>query len=296
MMPSLVAALFFMLVRSLVYFMKTAIVAAILLFIAVSNSYSTNAIGNNRFSVGQWIWSRADEKIFLESRKIIPNILPCIWISTITVSRGAIVQNLAISPELAKSVGSAAFIVRIDDSLNALWNKERPDKIAHDIDSCLKNLIKLLTDAGVNIEEMQLDYDCPVRRLSAWSLAVRIATKGSLKGKHIWITSLPVHINDADYSVLFRGIVTGHILQLFDTGISANQNTLDRLSLRLRRQSMPFRIGLGAFERAHSHESTDHQLWFSALSLFAEIPGYQGVWIFPGGGEWVNLYLAHSSN
>ena len=256
----------------------------------INNAYCNEVTGNAAQRVGQWIWSPTDEKIFLESRKILPDLVPCILVSTITGSQGTISQSLRGNPKLGKSGPPIAIIVRIEDSVHELWNFQQTEKIGHDLDSRLHRLMELLAAADVNVVEVQLDYDCPVSKLSSWAQAVRIISTGTLEGKSVWITSIPAHLNDPNYSALFRQSVKGHILQLFDTGVSCTQDSVNRLSDRLRKQGIPFRIGLGAFERACSGRITDHQLWFSALSSFAAIPGYQGIWIFPGGRKWLDLY------
>lgn len=240
--------------------------------------------------VGQWIWSPADERIFIESRRELPDLLPALWVSTIAASHGTVSQSLGRSPMLGRSIPSIAIVVRFEDSVHELWKAHPIDKIGHDIDSRLHRLMELLAAADVRVGEVQLDYDCPVRRLRAWAQVVHTVGTGSLKGKNVWITSIPVHLDAPKYSAWFRGAVKGHILQLFDIGISCNQDSLQRLSDRLRRQGLPFRIGLGAFDRVGPGRLTDHQLWFSALSFFEAVPGYQGVWIFPGGRKWLDLY------
>lgn len=262
----------------------------VLFFFGTINCYAGEAFGNKKTFVGQWIWSSKDQETFLEAQKQIPDIVPGIWVSTIKVERGIITQRLAMSPEVAKKYPAAVFIVRIDDSLHAVWKKESADIIAFKIDSCLNTLMRLLADARIKTAEVQLDYDCPVRSLDVWARVVRIVSESSLKGKRLWITSLPAHIDNPEYSLLFQAVATGHILQLFDTGIQASQKNIYMLSSKLRRQKIPFRLGLGSFERAGRHESTNHRAWFSALSSFEQIPGYQGVWIFPGGRKWLNLY------
>jgi hypothetical protein len=276
--------------------MRTISAIFLVLFITVTSVHSSDVKKNSNSLVGQWIWSTTDEKIFIETRKSLPDLVPCIWVSTIAASRGKVSQRLAISPALAKSVSPAAIIVRIEDSLHELWNTRPPEETANDIDSRLSKLMELLAAAGIDVEEVQLDYDCPVRQLNTWAGVVRTVAACSLRGKRVWITSLPAHLAESKYRTWFQNIASGHILQLFDTGVLCNQETLQMFSDRLRMQGMPFRIGLGAFERVHSAKTTNHQLWFSALSAFTEIPGYQGVWVFPGGRKWLNLYPLRITN
>ncbi|MEW6531607.1 MAG: hypothetical protein AB1473_12270 [Thermodesulfobacteriota bacterium] len=226
----------------------------------------------------------------METRRELPGLVPCIWVATIKASQGAISQELGCSPALGKSIPSIAIVVRIDDSVHELWKLRATDQIARDIDTRLHKLMHLLAAAEIQVGEVQLDYDCPEKRLGAWAQVVRVVSLSSLKGKSVWITSLPAHLKNPNYSTWLRGAVTGHILQLFDTGVSCSHESLTRLADCLRNQDMSFRIGLGAFERVGFGKRTDHQLWFSTLPSFAAIPEYKGVWIFPGGKKWLQLY------
>lgn len=264
------------------------------LSVLVNNGYCERAKSATVHPVGQWIWSRSDERVFLEAREALPDLVPGIWVATITASHGAISQRLGCSPVIGKPIPPVAIVVRIDDSLHHLWTTRAADQIAVDIDARLHKLMRLLAAAEVRIGEVQLDYDCPEKRLRAWARVVRIVSLGSLQGRPVWITSLPVHLKNPNYSMWFRGAVKGHILQLFDTEVSCNEETLRRLSGQLSRQGVPFRIGLGAFERRGFGKRTDHQSWFSALPSFAAIPGYRGVWIFPGGKKWLELFYPFS--
>lgn len=275
---------------------RMAVVISVLLATALS-AHSSDARSNaTSIRMGQWIWSQADEEVFLATKCKIPDLLPGIWISTIAVKNGAISQHLAVSPALTAQGHEAAVVVRIDDSMHALWDVKGPQRIALEIDSRLGRLMELLSAAGVQPREVQLDYDCPVRRLSAWAAVVRALSKRSLKGREVWITSLPEHLAEPMYSTWFQHVAAGHILQLFDTGLSFNGETVRMLSDRLETQHMPFRVGLGAFERVRPTGTTDHRDWFGTLSAFSEMPGYRGAWIFPGGRKWSHIYRGHGSN
>jgi hypothetical protein len=155
------------------------------LSVLVNNGYCDQATSTTMHPVGQWIWSRSDERIFMETRTALPDLVPCIWVATITVSDGAVSQKLGCSPAIGKSIPSIAIVVRIDDSLNDLWKVRAADQIALDIDARLHKLMHLLAAAEVRVGEVQLDYDCPEKRLSEWARVVRIVSFGSLKGKSV---------------------------------------------------------------------------------------------------------------
>jgi hypothetical protein len=84
--------------------------------------------------------------------------------------------------------------------------------------------------------------------------------------------------------------VDGQIIQLFDTGDRPSATALATLGRLASRQGIPFRIGLGAFERRHRDGSTTDQTgWFDAISTFRRWPGYHGLWIFPAGNRYQPL-------
>ena len=264
---------------------RQIVLATIFLF-----SFSAVALATDRGSgpgfIGQWIWSARDAEIFTDTCLNFPDLVPSIWVSTISVTDGKVVQRLANAPDLAYKKGPVAVVIRFDDSFNSIWSKKTAWVVAEELDKKLYKLNGILADTGLDVREVQLDYDCPVRRLGEWSRVVRILKEGSLNGRDIWITSLPCHIRVPGFGSLFRDSVEGHILQVFDTGVSCDSATVNALSGLLRKQGLAFRLGLGAFERTKGSRSTDHRRWFSVLPAFSSIPQYRGVLVFPGGNQW----------
>ena len=260
----------------------------LLIFILFSFQHGALAMENGvkQDFIGQWVWSSRDAKIFRDTRLNVPNLVPCIWVGTISVSDGKVVQRLANSPDLAGQEGPVAVVIRFDDSFNSVWGKKAVPVVAEELDKRLNKLTGILADSGTDVQEIQLDYDCPIRHLEYWSKVVRALKNGSLKGRDVWITSLPCHIQEPRYGSWFRSSVTGHILQVFDTGVSCDTATVNGLAGCLRKQQLAFRIGLGAFERIKESKSTDHRSWFYTLNTFSSIPEYRGVWVFPGGNRW----------
>jgi len=119
---------------------------------------------------------------------------------------------------------------------------------------------------------------------------LKVVSRSSLKSRRLWITSLIAHLKNSGYGDLFRDSVQGHILQVFDTGDAFKNHSPEALNEMLAGQKMPFRLGLGAFERKFSATSaSDHRDWFSALPVFSSNPWYRGLWIFPGGKPWTGL-------
>jgi hypothetical protein len=138
--------------------------------------------------------------------------------------------------------------------------------------------------------EVQLDYDCPERLLRRWGAVTAILSRGALAGRSVWITSLISHVRHADYGDLFRANVAGHILQVFDTGDRMSVPYARRIERLVSRHRMPFRLGIGAFERRLANgETTDHQAWFEAPHVMRGSQWFRGVWVFPGGAPWAHL-------
>ncbi len=240
---------------------------------------------------GQWIWSDADLARWREARAAGPAVRPGLWVSTVRWDGGAFRQQLARNPrELAGA--PAAAVVRFDESVHGAWAALPDSAVARALDERLRRLLPLVERAGGRAAEVQLDYDCPVRRLPRWAAVVGALTApgGALAGREVWVTSLVAHVARPEYGPLFRPAARGHIVQLFDTGDVPSAGAADRLAAALARARMPFRVGLGAFERrgraAGARAVTDHRGWFAALPALARVPGYEGVWIFPGGQAW----------
>ena len=122
--------------------------------------------------------------------------------------------------------------------------------------------------SGASPGEVQLDFDCPVRLLPRYAALVKALGQGARRGRSLWITSLYAHVQAAAYGELFRGLVAGHLLQLFDTGDGLRPAQAEEVVRTVEARGVPFQLGLGAFERS---------------------PLYRGLWIFPGGQRWLPL-------
>jgi hypothetical protein len=85
-----------------------------------------------------------------------------------------------------------------------------------------------------------------------------------------------------DYGALFAGV--GHVIQLFDTGLSCTPESAARLVHALERHGLAFRIAVGAFDRTGA-EPLAAVCWQTVARQWKMIPGYSGFWIFPAGQE-----------
>ena len=148
-----------------------------------------------------------------------------------------------------------------------------------------------LADEGSVPRALQLDYDCPTRLLPRYATLLRHLRSGeSLRGRRLWITSLVVHVRDPGYGALFRPVVDGHILQLFDTGDSFDDRLASQVPELLDAQGMPFMAGVASFERRRPNgASTMHRAWFAIIPRLSKSRRYRGVWVFPAGTPWLHL-------
>jgi hypothetical protein len=157
---------------------------------------------------GQWVWSARDAARFAESRHAVATLVPGVWVATIAFD-DTVTQRLALSPAVVRGAPIAA-VVRFDDAFHAAWDAMPDDALAAAVGARLAALRTALARSGVEVAELQLDYDCPERRLARWATLVRALGRGPLAGRPLWITSIPAHARHADYGALFRGAVAGH--------------------------------------------------------------------------------------
>ena len=239
---------------------------------------------------GQWIWSASDSALFEDASRSIPDLVPTVWIGTIRASGDGTVQSgLALSPRIAGRP-TVAVVVRFDDSFSDAWGSQTDSAIANALGIALRKMLTAAQSSGVSLSEVQLDYDCPERLLTRWSAVVSKLAGDALVGRTVWLTSLVVHVRHRDYGDLFRGSVAGHILQVFDTRDRMSLMYARQLERLVSRQRMPFRLGVGAFERRLANgETTSHQAWFEAPHVMRGSRWYRGVWVFPGGTPWAPL-------
>ncbi|MBX7149131.1 DUF3142 domain-containing protein [bacterium] len=231
--------------------------------------------------MGQWIWTLKDRDIYVESQKKVPHLIPTIWAGTLFYKNGKITPQLSLSPSIVST--SQTVVIRLDNSLHGAFKNFSQDELNHKLADALSFILNHLH----TISEIQLDYDCPIALLKKWSDLLSFLKEDLLKKKTLWITSLASHIKEPQYGELFKNKVAGHILQLFDTGEDVDaQNVLDWAE----KAHIPYRIGLGAFERIEPHnKKTMHSFWFSKIHFFKTSPLFCGVWVFPSAHPWTQL-------
>ena len=239
--------------------------------------------------VGQWVWSRADASIFAAARHTRPALVPGVWVSTIAARGGAVEQRLALSPAAA-GAPEVALVVRFDPSFTEVWATADDSTIARALDDRMTAMLRAAAPTGVAVREVQLDYDCPERLLPRWARVAGGVAGGALRARPVWVTSLVAHVRVDGYGDHFRGRVAGHILQVFDTGERTTPRDAAAIRRLADRHRIPFRLGVGAFERAlPGGATTGHRAWFAAVPEVARSRWYRGVWVFPGGRPWLHL-------
>ncbi len=229
--------------------------------------------------VSQWVWTQADADIHREVNTQLP-VRAGVFVATIEAAGKDIRLKRALSPTVTST---KAIVVRFDDSLHKSWSQHEPSVIAHRIEHLLTTLLADVDATGAQIDEVQLDYDAPVRRLPAWAQVVDHLASTVVAGRALWLTSIPAHVRTSGYGALFTGSIDGHILQLFDTGLGCDAATGASLAKDLALHGLPYRIGLGAFERG---DRTEHGCWFRHWPRAA---GFEGLWIFPAGNHYRRL-------
>lgn len=243
-----------------------------------------------RYDVGQWIWSARDAVLLADAARTIDSVVPTVWIGSIGASpNGSSRVRLALSPRIA-GTERVAVVIRVDDDFNALWANRSDSVIAASVGSAVKAIMSVAQTAGVSITEVQLDYDCPERLLPRWAAVVRGLSRDALAGRTVWLTSLVAHVKHRAYGDLFRDHVAGHIVQVFDTGDRMSVPYARQLERMVTRHRMPFRLGVGAFERQLANgATTNHREWFHAARVMEGSEWFRGVWVFPGGSPWASL-------
>lgn len=250
---------------------------------------ATAAAGSVASRVGQWIWTREDAARFSESRAAMPALRAAVFVGTITCDTltHRVHATAALPPSVA-GVTPVEVVIRFTDGLDRC---RVPSKDPAVFDAMLGSAVSVLRARvrSTPVSAVQLDYDVPSRAVVAWARSVRALRAAALQGDSVWVTSLIAQLRVSAYGDLFRDVVDGHVLQVFDTGEPASDAQVAEAVRVLRRAGMRYRIGLGAFERETRVGLTEHRRWFRMLPELAAVAGYDGVWIFPAGNRWVSL-------
>ncbi|MBC7841369.1 MAG: hypothetical protein H7099_03625 [Gemmatimonadaceae bacterium] len=239
--------------------------------------------------LGQWVWTRADVARYAESAGVRPDLEAGVFIGAVHCDAAS--RKLVAHAGLPLSASGAAVVtavIRFEDGLDRC--RTATDS-AHTFDASLDSVVSVLRSrgSGTRVAAVHLDFDAPQRALRAWAGSVRFLATHSLVRDSVWVTSLIAHLREPEYGDLFRGVVRGHVLQVFDTGEVVTGTQVHEAVRLATRARLPFRLGLGAFERSTRAGVTDHRAWFGAIARFAPIAEYRGIWIFPAGRSWISI-------
>jgi len=241
-------------------------------------------------ALGQWIWTRADVSRYSESQVTHSALEAGVFIGAIhcDTSSGRLVAQAGLPPSVVPADHPTA-VIRFEDGLDRCRVVSGAAAV---FERRLDSVVTVLRERGgaMPYAAVQLDYDVAQRGLAAWATSVRYLRAHALARDTVWVTSIIAHLREPQYGALFGDVVSGHVLQVFDTGEPATPERIAEAVRVVRRAGIPFRIGLGAFERETARGRTAHRAWFDAVPRFASVPGYEGVWIFPAGNRWVTLF------
>jgi len=221
--------------------------------------------------VGQWVWSRRDLRVLEQARRVRPDLAAAVSIAELHWD-GAVRTTLRLPPEVAGP--PAMLAIRLDDSFHRAPAQATGSQLE-------QALGRILAAAGPRHAKtpVELDYDAPVARLGDYAAWLDVCRTGALRGRELWITSLPSHLDAPDFRALFTARVDGHVPQVFDTGAPWSPARAERLAAGIERAGLPFALGLGGFDRT----DTDHAAWLAAVPRLAALPTFRGTWFFPAG-------------
>lgn len=234
--------------------------------------------------LGQWVWTRADVAPLAEAQAVRPDVGAAISVAELRFEHGQVRALLRLSPRTVP--GARAVTVRFHDSFHGAFALADA-ALAEATAGALGRVLALLSPDDAP-RELQLDYDCPVERLPRYAALLRaLHARGLFARAAPWITSLVAQLRAPRYGALFRGLVAGHVLQLFDTGERAQPEAGAALRDLTERAGLPFALGLGAFERQlGAGRRTEHAVFWALAPVLAASPLYRGTWVFAAGHSW----------
>ena len=241
--------------------------------------------------LGQWIWTRHDWAPFEKARVGRPDLVAAMHIATLSwdAAKQDFKVDLALSPTWHQASGKNV-VVRIDDKLHFGWRSSETAVIARALDRKIRRLKSFMTSSGTDVA-WQLDYDAPVAALEKWAeaLAFLHGPSGALYKHNLWITTLVSHILDHSFEPSMRGIIQGHILQIFDTGDDLSKAQLQAVETRLSVSRIPFAMGIAAFRRVNNHANeptNDFDTQMEWVTKLSHQTNFRGTWVFPAGQNW----------
>ena len=143
-------------------------------------------------------------------RRIRPDVTAAVNIAELSWD-GKVLTRLRLPPGVAGL--PAMLVVRLDDS----FHRAPQEGTGTHLEQALGRLLAAV-DLGLAATPVELDYDSPVARLPVYAAWLDTCRAGALRGRTVWITSLPTHLDEPGFGALFASRVDGHVPQVFDTG------------------------------------------------------------------------------
>jgi hypothetical protein len=238
-------------------------------------------------ATGLWIWTRRDLDVLSAARATDTGLRSAVHVANVQRRGAAIAWQRALSPAVEQGGRAGAIVIRIDDSIHGIWAEGDADEVARRLSPVLGEILTQSLSTGATVDEIELDYDAPVRVAASWARVAGTLASGPLRGRTVWVTSIPAHLDAPGFSGALAHAGLGQILQLFDTGLPCTASNYTHLAARLATTHAPFRVGLGAYERTGSEGQ--HACWALRARGLRSMAGYEGAWIFPAGRDVMEL-------
>jgi hypothetical protein len=225
--------------------------------------------------------------ILTSARAVDLDLRSAVHIATVQKRGASIGWRRALSPAIERAGHTGAVVVRIDNSMDGIWAESSADEVARRLSPVFEEILTQSLSTGAPFDEIELDYDAPVRVVASWARVAGALAAGPLRGRAVWVTSIPAHLDAPEYAASLARAGLGHIVQLFDTGLPCTASNYAHVAERLTTARGPFRVGLGAYER--TGRDGQHACWALLARGLRSIAGYQGTWIFPAGRDVTGL-------
>ena len=141
-----------------------------------------------------------DRELFERARREHPALQAAVFVGTIACEGNALHTQRGLSPVTAGNA-PRALVVRLSDSVHACVEQESDGELGRGLDAQLGEVLAEVRATGARFTELQLDYDVPVSKLPRWASALGYLKAHALRGVELWITSLPVHVEDPRYGI-----------------------------------------------------------------------------------------------
>lgn len=225
--------------------------------------------------VHQWVWTQRDvARLEQVQRK---DVVAAVQVGELQWHDGAVRTRLRLPATVTPR--TQVVVVRFDDSFHSYWDAPKPEAVE-------AALARLLEAVGT-VATVQLDYDVPTRRLEAWAQLLKRLRAKTLSGRQVWLTTIPANFTSPGFARTFRGVIDGHVAQVFDTGTPWSEAREIEWAQMLDAAEIPFALGIAAFTR--EGDAVPNESWVRAVPRLQSSAHFRGVYVFPAGRDWSAL-------